>query len=82
MYAAAFGCLKLNMIAALSTDGPVEMEVEGIRISYNGTDEKIVRLSSILSRGICQSETTAEQMIEELNAQNFMNHGYLAAFIL
>ncbi len=75
----AFACIKLNIIAALGADEPITMEF-GRQIE--NVDERITAFTAQICRKLCQNSEKPNQVITELNAHGFINHAYLAAFVL
>lgn len=80
-FAAAYACLKLNIISAMSADS-IDLELLGQHFMYEETDEKIIGLTSAISRELCQSDINFKKIIDFLKEKGFVNHAYLAAFIL
>ncbi len=80
LFAVAFSCLKLNMIAACSTDKGINFRTSGQIFTYHGED-KLVGMSAIISRGICQSEEKEKSIIRILNDNKFTTPAYLALLV-
>lgn len=80
LFVAAFSCLKLNMIAACSTDMGINFRTFGQIFTYHG-ENKLVGMSAIISRGICQSGDKENLIIKILNDNNFTSPAYLALLV-
>lgn len=80
LYAAAFGCLKLNLIAVCSTDKPIRFNTCNQSFRYVG-DDKLIGMSAIFCRGICQTDNSAEIIIKRLSENKFTSPAYLALLV-
>lgn len=81
IFAAAFGLLKLNLIAACcSGEHNISYKTDGRKFVYEG-DDKLIGTTAIICRGICQSRDKEEVIIGLLNAYKFTTPAYLALLI-
>lgn len=80
LYVTAFAMLKLNMIAVCSTDLGITMRTMGQSFVYKG-DDKILGMTAIICRGVCQSRDKAKDVITILNSNKFTTPAYLALLV-
>lgn len=80
LYVAAVGCLKLNLIAVCSTDKSINFRTYKQVFNYTG-DDKLIGMSAIICRGICQSTDKSETIIALLNENKFTSPAYLALLV-
>ena len=80
LFVAAFGCLKLNLIAVCSTDKAINFRTFNQEFKYIG-DDKLIGMSAIICRGICQSEDKACAIIARLAENKFTTPAYLALLV-
>lgn len=80
LYVAAVGCLKLNLIAVCSTDKSINFRTYKQVFNYTG-DDKLIGMSAIICRGICQSTDKSEKIISLLNENKFTSPAYLALLV-
>lgn len=80
LYVAAFGCLKLNLIAVCSTDRAIKFNTYTQSFRYVG-DDKLIGMSAIFCRGICQADDKAEMIIKRLSENKFTSPAYLALLV-
>lgn len=80
LFVAAFGLLKLNLIAVCSTEKGITMRTHGQEFVYHG-DDKIVGMTAIICRGICQNSNKAKMVIGLLNDNKFTTPAYLALLV-
>ncbi len=80
LFVAAFAMLKLNMIAVCSTELGITMRLLGQKFVYKG-DNKLVGMTAILCRGICQSESKANTVLKLMNDNRFTTPAYLALLV-
>lgn len=80
LFVAAFGCLKLNLIAVCSTELGITMRVRGQEFVYYD-DDKLIGMTAIICRCICQNKVKAKMIIGLLNDNKFTTPAYLALLI-
>lgn len=80
LYVAAFGCLKLNLIAVCSTDRAINFKTYEQTFRYVG-DDKLIGMSAIFCRGVCQADDKAEAIIKRLSENKFTSPAYLALLV-
>ncbi|MDE6727308.1 MAG: flagellin lysine-N-methylase, partial [Oscillospiraceae bacterium] len=80
LFVAAFGCLKLNLIAVCSTEMNINFRTFGQAFKYIG-DNKLIGMSAIICRGICQSDEKARNIIARMNENKFTTPAYLALLV-
>lgn len=80
LFVAAFGLLKLNLIAVCSTEKGITMRTHGQEFVYHG-DDKIIGMTAIICRGICQNSSKAKMVIGLLNDNKFTTPAYLALLV-
>lgn len=81
MFVAAFGLLKLNLIAACcSGQHNIAYSADRRKFVYEG-DDKLIGITAIVCRGICQSKDKEEVILAMLNAFNFTSPAYLALLV-
>lgn len=80
LFTAAFAMLKLNMIAVCTTDRGITMNTLGQKFDYYG-DDKLVGMTAIVCRGVCQNEEKAKSVIDRLNENKFTTPAYLALLV-
>ncbi|MDE6731289.1 MAG: flagellin lysine-N-methylase [Oscillospiraceae bacterium] len=80
LYVAAFGCLKLNLIAVCSTDRAINFNTYAQTFRYVG-DDKLIGMSAIFCRGVCQADDKAEAIIKRLSENKFTSPAYLALLV-
>lgn len=80
LFVAAFGCLKLNLIAVCSTEKGINFRTYEQVFNYTG-DDKLIGMSAIISRGICQASGKAKMIINCLNDNKFTTPAYLALLV-
>ena len=80
LFAAAYGLLKLNLIAVFSTEKSITMRTRGQEFVYHG-DKKLIGMTAIICRGVCQNPLKAKAIIELLSDNNFTTPAYLALLI-
>lgn len=80
LFVAAFGCLKLNLIAVCSTEMAINFRTCSQEFKYYGED-KLVGMSAIICRGICQTDNKAAAIIERLAENKFTTPAYLALLV-
>ena len=81
VFAVAFGLLKLNLIATCrADDGEIEYRTDGQKFVYSGED-KIIGITAIICRHICQDSGKEELVIKLLRTFNFTTPAYLALLI-
>lgn len=80
LFVAAFGCLKLNLIAVCSTEKTINFNTYEQTFRYVG-DNKLIGMSAIFCRGICQSDSSAEMILKRLSENKFTSPAYLALLV-
>lgn len=80
LFVTAFGLLKLNLIAVCSTEKDITMRTRGQEFVYHG-DDKIIGMTAIICRGICQNSSKAKMVIGLLNNNKFTTPAYLALLV-
>lgn len=81
VFATAFGMLKLNLIATCVTEEhSISYTVDGQKFVYNG-DDKLIGITSLICRRICQDNDKAKTIIELLNSYKFTTPAYLALLV-
>ncbi len=80
LYVTAFGLLKLNLIAVCSVDKGITFRTCGQSFVYYG-DDKLVGMTAIICRGICQSVGKEEALIKLLKDNKFTTPAYLALLV-
>lgn len=80
LFAAAFGLLKLNLIAVCSDKKGITIRTHGQEFVYYG-DDKLIGMTAIICRGICQSEDKQKAIIGLMNDNKFTTPAYLALLI-
>lgn len=81
VFAVAFGMLKLNLIATCVTAGhSISYTADGKGIVYSG-DDKLIGISSLVCRKICQDRDRAKTIITLLNGYKFTTPAYLALLV-
>lgn len=80
LFAAAFGLLKLNMIAVCSTEKGITMHTHGQEFVYYG-DDKLIGMTAIICRGVCQNKDKAKMIIGLLNDNKLTSPAYLALLV-
>ncbi len=80
LFVTAFAMLKLNMIAVCTTDLGITMNTSGQKFVYYG-DDKLVGMTAIICRGVCQSPDKAKNVITILNSNKFTTPAYLALLV-
>lgn len=80
IFVVAFACIKLNLIAGLVTDKSITMNIHNQEFLYQG-DDKLIGLTSLISRGLCQNTGNGEKIIDLLNENGFNRPAYLALFV-
>lgn len=80
LFAAAFGLLKLNLIAVCSTEKGITMRTHGQEFVYHG-DDKLIGMTAIICRGICQNASKAKTIIGLMNDNKFTSPAYLALLV-
>lgn len=81
VFATAFGMLKLNMIATCVTAGHnISYTADGQKFVYNG-DDKLIGITSLICRRICQDHDKAKFIIALLKSYKFTTPAYLALLV-
>lgn len=80
LFVAAFGLLKLNLIAVCSTEMGITMRTFGQEFVYRG-DDKLIGMTAIICRGICQNSGKAKTIIAMMNDNGFISPAHLALLI-
>lgn len=80
LFAVAFGCLKLELIALCSTEKNICFKTNGQSFDYTG-DDKLVGMTAMILRGLCQSNEKQEQIIDRLKENKFTTPAYLALLV-
>lgn len=80
LFVAAFGLLKLNLIAVCSTEKGITMRTYGQEFVYHG-DDKLIGMTATICRGICQNASKAKTIIRLLNDNKFTTPAYLALLV-
>lgn len=80
LYAAAFGCLKLNLIAVCSTEKTINFNTYEQTFRYVG-DDKLIGMSAIFCRGVCQADGKAKMVLDRLSENKFTSPAYLALLV-
>ncbi len=81
LFVTAFGLLKLNLIAVCCSDEhSIRYRANGQEFVYNG-DDKLIGITAIICRGICQSERKERLIIDLLNHFEFTTPAYLALLV-
>ncbi len=81
LFAVAFACLKLNMIAlALTGKGEINLNLYGNKIHYDGED-KFIGLTSVICRGLCQNPTKQKTYLDLLKKFKFTSPAYIALLV-
>lgn len=80
LFAVAFGLLKLNLIAVCSTEMGITMRTGGQEFVYYG-DDKLIGMTAIICRGICQNKVREKDIIGLLNDNKFTTPAYLALLV-
>lgn len=80
LFAAAFGMIKTNLIAAMAIDKPITLHTEKQEFHCDG-DDKLVTLTALLNRGLLQSTVKAEQIIELLKKHEFNRPAFLGILV-
>lgn len=81
LFAVAYGLLKLNLIATCRTDDcDIEYSTDGQMFVYSGED-KMIGITAIICRSICQDWGRAKLVTELLRTFNFTTPAYLALLV-
>lgn len=80
LFVTAFGLLKLNLIAVCSTEKGITMRTCGKEFVYYG-DDKLIGMTALISRGICQTDNKARSILSLLKDNNFTSPACLALLI-
>ncbi len=81
LFAVAFACIKLNMIAAaLNGKFNINIDLYGKEIQYDGED-KFVGLTAMICRYICQNEKNQKDILNLLAEHKFTSPAYLALLV-
>lgn len=80
LFITAFGCLKLELIALCSTEKKINFNTNGQSFNYTG-DDKLIGMTAMICRSICQSNEKQEQIIARLNENKFTTPAYLALLV-
>lgn len=81
LFATAFGLLKLNLIAACrSGENSIAYGTEGQKFVYKG-DDKLIGITAMVCRGICQDHERAKVITALLKSNNFTTPAYLALLV-
>ncbi len=80
LFAAAFGMIKTNLIAAMALDKPITMHTQKQEFNCDG-DDKIIRLTALFSRGLCQNLVKEEKVIEMLQKHEFNRPAFLGILV-
>lgn len=80
LFVVAWGCMKLNLIAVSTTEKGINFRTHGQVFTYTG-EERLVGLSALISRGICQSPEKSKRILDRLNDNKFTTPAYLALLV-
>lgn len=80
LFAAAYSCIKLNLIAIALTTEHIEINVNGQQFNYVG-DERFIGLTSIICRGICQNRIKQKLILDFLKKYGFTSPAYIALLV-
>lgn len=80
LFAVAYGLLKLNLIAVCSTDKGITMRTCGQEFVYYN-DDKLIGMTAIICRGICQDRGSAKRIIRLLIDNKFTTPAYIALLV-
>ncbi len=80
LFVAAYACVKLNLIGAMAVDKSITMNTCNQQFRYEG-DGKLISLTSMICRGLCQNRENSEKIIDLLKENGFDRPAYLALFI-
>lgn len=80
LFAAIFGSIQLNLIAAMAVDKLITMYTFMHEFRYDGF-EKITGLTALVSRGLCQNTARSEEIIDLLVQHEFTRPAFLAVLI-
>lgn len=80
LFAVAYACIKLNLIAAEVSGKKVEIKYLGQHFRYEG-EERFSGLVSILCRGLCQNIVIEQNILDFLKEHNFTTPAYLALLV-
>ncbi len=81
LFAAAYACLKLNMIAlAVDDKDNINVDLSG-KVVYYDSKDKYIGLSSVLCRGLCQNTEIQQAIIRFLAEHKFTSPAYLALLV-
>ncbi len=80
LFVATYACVKLNLIGAMAVDKPITMHTYHQQLNCEG-DGKLIRLTSLICRGLCQNTSNSQKIIDLLKENGFDRPAYLALFI-
>lgn len=81
LFTVAYGLLKLNLIATCRTDDhDIKYGTDGQTFVYSG-DDKLIGITAIICRSICQDRGKEEFITELLRTFNFTTPAYLALLV-
>lgn len=80
LFVTAFGCLKLNLIAVCATNMSINFNTYARTFNYVG-DNKLIGMSALICRGICQSEPKSQAILKLLSKNKFTSPAYLALLV-
>lgn len=80
LFVAAFGLLKLNLIAACSAENEVTICTGGQEFVFNG-DDRLIGTTAIICRGICHNTLKEKVLIDILKENNIINPADLALLL-
>lgn len=80
LFAAAFGLVKLNLIAICSADADIEMHTHGQEFTYGGND-RLIGMTSLICRRVCQNHGNAKEIINALIMQGYTTPAHLGLLI-
>ncbi len=80
LFAAAFGMIKTNLIAAMAVDKPLIVSAKKQEFSVDG-DDKLVTLTALFTRGLCQNTAKEQKIIELLEKHEFNKPPFLGILV-
>lgn len=80
LFVAAFACIKLNLFAIELASDKITIEFMNQSHTFEG-EERQIGLTSIICRGICQSDEKLKMVFDFLNQYNFTSPAYLALLV-
>lgn len=80
LFAVAYACLKLDLIAAEIAGKSGNVEYMGQHFHYEG-EERFSGLASIICRGLCQNRYLEQNLLTFLKEHNFTTPAYLALLV-